>query len=276
MASPENENTTVSHGGILTIVLIAVVIVSVSGLFMGMRQNSHNEETRQSPWMPGPEAQPSEQKVFPVAPKYADIPHTKWKANKSWHNSLADLPHAKANYTEQKPLTPEERQKILAKRASLRAYDGAPPMIPHAINFQDVDSCSACHAPDSDVLIAGRRPPVMSHPMMTNCIQCHAPNDGLKMLQHSGTVGLVVDSSFSGNARMGRGTRAYDGAPPTIPHRVSMRQNCMACHGPGMADAITTPHPMRQNCMQCHAQDADFDNREMLAEPLAPWEKTKR
>jgi len=274
MASPENENA--SHRSILTIVLIVVVIASISGLFMGMRQNDNNKKTWHSPWLAGPEAQPSEQKAFPVAPKYADIPTTKWKANKSWHNSLADLPHVKENLAEQKVLTPKERQKILAERSSRRAYDGAPPMIPHAINFRDINSCSACHAPDSDVVIAGRRSPVMSHPMMSNCTQCHAPNDGLKMLQHSGTVGLVVESGFIGNSRMGRGSRAYKGAPPTIPHRVSMRQNCMSCHGAGMPDAITTPHPMRKNCMQCHAQDADYDNREMLAEPLAPWEREKR
>ena len=273
MASSENKNSSASHSGILTIVLIVVVIVSVSGLFMGMRQNDSKSDSWQAPWNAGPEAQASEQKVFPVAPKYADIPTTKWKANKNWRNSLANLPHAKMNLVDQKQLTKAERQKILNGRSSRRAYDGAPPMIPHAINYRDVDSCTACHAPDANVLIAGRRSPAMSHPMMSNCTQCHAPNDGLKILQHSGTVGLVVESGFIGNASVGAGTRAYKGAPPTIPHKVSMRQNCMSCHGPGMPDAITTSHPMRGNCMQCHAQDANFDNREMLAAPLAPWEK---
>jgi cytochrome c-type protein NapB len=202
-----------------------------------------------------------------------DIPTTKWKANKDWHNTLANLPHVKMNLVDQKPLDTTERRKILSERSSRRAYDGAPPMIPHAINYRDVDSCTACHAPDANVLIAGRRSPVMSHPMMSNCTQCHAPNDGLKILQHSGTVGLVVESGFLGMSHVGAGSRAYKGAPPTIPHKVSMRQNCMSCHGPGMPDAITTSHPMRGNCMQCHAQDANFDNREMLAAPLAPWEK---
>ena len=41
-----------------------------------------------------------------------------------------------------------------------------------------------------------------------------------------------------------------------------MRQNCMACHGPGREQAIRTSHPERQNCLQCHAPNAVFDNRE--------------
>jgi len=186
------------------------------------------------------------------------------------------LPKAPVDYKAQKTLDKAEKSKILVQRSSNRAYDGAPPMIPHAVVSHDVESCAVCHGPETNVMIAGRRAPVMSHPKMTNCIQCHAPAAGLKMLQHSGTVGLVVDSLFEGNKRMGKGTRAYEGAPPTIPHKVSMRQNCMACHGPGMPSALTTPHPMRQNCLQCHAQDAHYDNREMLAEPLAPWERKAR
>jgi len=47
----------------------------------------------------------------------------------------------------------------------------------------------------------------------------------------------------------------------------------MSCHGPGMPDAVTTSHPMRSNCLQCHAQDSSYDNREMIAAPLAPWER---
>jgi predicted CXXCH cytochrome family protein len=45
----------------------------------------------------------------------------------------------------------------------------------------------------------------------------------------------------------------YDGAPPTIPHKVFMRENCGACHvGPGAREEILTTHPERTRCRQCH------------------------
>jgi len=272
MDSRDIENYFASHRNILAVLLIIVGIASVSGVFMGMRQSKDDGEWK-SPWLPAEQASAEEQKVFPTAPKYADIPTTKWKANKAWRNSLANLPKQKMNLVDQEPLDTTARVKVLKGRSSRRAYDGAPPTIPHAINYRDVDSCIVCHAQDANVLIAGRRSPAMSHPFMSNCTQCHAPQSGLSMLQHSGTVGLVVVSQFKGATHSGSGSRAYPGAPPTVPHRISMRQNCASCHGPGMPDAITTSHPQRGNCMQCHAQDASYDNREMLAAPLAPWEK---
>jgi cytochrome c-type protein NapB len=50
-----------------------------------------------------------------------------------------------------------------------------------------------------------------------------------------------------------RGGRATLGAPPTIPHRTLMRENCVACHdGPGAREEIRTSHPERLRCRQCH------------------------
>ncbi|NWK56714.1 hypothetical protein HW115_13910 [Verrucomicrobiaceae bacterium N1E253] len=272
MESKDIESYFASHRSVLAVVLIIVGIASVSGFFMGMRQSTNDDQWR-SPWLDAEEASLEEQEVFPVAPSYADIPTAEWKANKDWRNALADLPRQPMQLVEQKPLEIEERRDVLSDRSSRRAYDGAPPMIPHAINYQDVNSCTVCHDQDANILIAGRRSPAMSHQFMANCTQCHAPMEGLAMLQHSGTVGLVVDNQFIGASHSGAGSRAFPGAPPTVPHRIAMRQNCMSCHGPGMPDAITVSHPMRMNCLQCHAQDASYDNREMIAEPLAPWEK---
>jgi cytochrome c-type protein NapB len=272
MDSHDIENYLASHRSILAVLLIIVSMASVSGFFMGLRQ-SKDDDQWQSLWQPADEASEEEQKIFPIAPLYKDIPNTPWKANKEWRNDLANLPRQKMNLGAQKPLGTAERVLVLKGRSERRAYDGAPPMIPHAINYRDVDSCNVCHAQDANVLIAGRRSPAMSHPFMANCTQCHAPAEGLAMIQHSGTVGLVVENQFVGVSHSGSGSRAYRGAPPTVPHRISMRQNCMSCHGPGMPDAITTSHPMRSNCLQCHAQDANYDNREMLSEPLAPWNR---
>ncbi len=48
--------------------------------------------------------------------------------------------------------------------------------------------------------------------------------------------------------------RAYEGAPPLIPHEVEARKGmCLDCHGTGLDGAPLTPHPTRAHyCLQCH------------------------
>ena len=48
--------------------------------------------------------------------------------------------------------------------------------------------------------------------------------------------------------------RAYEGAPPLIPHDAEARKGvCLACHGTGAVGAPISPHPSRNHfCLQCH------------------------
>ncbi|MBZ0170438.1 periplasmic nitrate reductase, small subunit (napB); diheme cytochrome C [Candidatus Methylomirabilis lanthanidiphila] len=48
--------------------------------------------------------------------------------------------------------------------------------------------------------------------------------------------------------------RAYEGAPPLIPHDAEARKGmCLACHEFGIVGAPITPHPTRNDfCIQCH------------------------
>ena len=48
--------------------------------------------------------------------------------------------------------------------------------------------------------------------------------------------------------------RAYEGAPPLIPHDAEARKGaCLVCHGTGIAGAPIVPHPTRNDfCLQCH------------------------
>lgn len=268
MDSHDIEKYFASHKSILAVLLIVVGIVSVSGFFMGMRQST-GAEGEMSPWRSAQVVAAEEQGVYPEAPLYKDIPTAEWKANKDWVNNLSNLPTKAMDRTARAHMDEHSIDLILAGRSDRRAFDGAPPTIPHAINFRDVRSCSACHSQDSNVLIAGKRVPAMSHPYMANCTQCHAPSSGMKFAIHSGTTGLVVENKFRGSKRFGNGQRAFPGAPPTVPHPVWMRQNCVSCHGPGMPDAIMTSHPQRQSCLQCHATHDGYDNREKL-ESLTP------
>jgi nitrate reductase cytochrome c-type subunit len=48
--------------------------------------------------------------------------------------------------------------------------------------------------------------------------------------------------------------RAYEGAPPLVPHDVEARKGlCQECHTTGEGGAPITPHPTRTHfCIQCH------------------------
>lgn len=135
-----------------------------------------------------------------------------------------------------------------AVRAARRAYDGAPPVIPHQ-SFGV--GCTQCHTlRGMSVPEFGFAPPSphQNTPGMSDgsrCNQCHVFQQ---------TDELFVASGFEGWRPDGQhGTRAYETAPPVIPHPVLMRENCLACHdGPAAREEIRTTHPERANCKQCH------------------------
>ena len=241
--------------------LMILTIVSVSGAFMGMRHSS-KEDQAYAPWLNHPDVEHAHHEVVQKAPRYSEISGSSFKVDSEWLNSLSNLPKASEKQSEIPVMDEDARKKAVALRTSRRAYDGAPPVIPHAIETIDVRSCVACHGEGDGLLVAGKKVPVMSHPMLQNCTQCHAPSVAKDYLASDKDAGLKVANYFKGVSSPGSGKKAYDSAPPVIPHRLNMRQNCMACHGNGMTEAISTSHPQRKNCLQCHAPNAKFDNRE--------------
>lgn len=133
-------------------------------------------------------------------------------------------------------------------RAGRRLFDGAPPTIPHD-NFGV--ACSSCH--DAGGIAVGGLgfAPPSPHDgtgeagATQRCRQCHVFVEG---------SGLFAPNHFAGLEQDLRpGGRLYPGAPPTIPHKIFMRENCLACHaGPGAREGIVTSHPERARCRQCH------------------------
>lgn len=259
MDSHDVENYFRQHRKTLAVVFLMVGMLAVSGFFMGMRQ-TERQVTRN-------EIHPADTQVvypadLPSAPKYMELADTQWLANRDWKFTLADLPRAVTPPPGASIAGPEERSAAVQSRAALRAYDGAPPVIPHAIDSINAAACMSCHGPGENLLVGDKRPAEMSHPWITNCTSCHVPADGLRQITALPESRLVVENHFVGKTSAGKGSRAYATAPPTTPHPVWMRQNCMACHGPGREQAIRTSHPERRNCLQCHAPNAAFDNRE--------------
>lgn len=126
------------------------------------------------------------------------------------------------------------------RRQDNRLYDGAPPTVPHETEGRS--DCLTCHA-EGDALEDGKRAAVTPHPELEHCVQCH-------VYQHD--VAPLVAIDFTGGTYPD-GPRAHAAAPPMIPHPLTMRENCVACHGPdGIDETIRTAHPERMRCQQCH------------------------
>lgn len=161
------------------------------------------------------------------------------------------------------PQTDEQRGAVMASRARQRAFDGAPPTIPHAVHGQSTFECLACH--EKGAIVAGKRAPAMSHERHDSCTQCHAPSAGGPP---SPPPAAITSSTFVGQAPLERGARAWTGAPPTIPHTTAMRSTCGSCHGVAGALGMRSTHPWRESCTQCHAPSASLDQRPPTLPPV--------
>ncbi len=132
-----------------------------------------------------------------------------------------------------------------------RLYFGAPPAAPHGLG-PDMSECLACHGE------ADTGAPLSPHPERLLCQQCHVPAaEEVPLFRSNRVVGLDPP---------GRIPPVQPNGPPTIPHPVLLRENCLACHAPGAREnVIATPHPDRLRCQQCHlpqrAVEAPFPRR---------------
>lgn len=161
---------------------------------------------------------------------------------------------AKVSGEETAMATDAEKQEAVRIRKLRRAFNGAPPVIPHEISQRFSDDCIGCHEQGGDLgdEIASK----ISHDHFLNCLQCHAPSAET-------TLGPPDErkNSFQGLPEPAGGERACLGAPPTIPHTTRMRADCLSCHGEFGKQGMQTPHPERKSCLQCHGPSAQLDQR---------------
>lgn len=135
------------------------------------------------------------------------------------------------------------------ERAMRRAFDGAPPVVPHGPMGAE---CTSCHTRTGIQFGEMGFAPPMPHeanPGMlgrfARCTQCHV---------YQQTTEVFVASTFDGLRQdLRRGKKQHEFAPPVIPHSTFMRENCVACHtGPAAREPIRCSHPERVRCGQCH------------------------
>lgn len=253
--------------------LIALT-VGLSGFFMGLRQTHRAAfEVRENLAITAAPGETPGSSVLD-APRYAELHTGKLHPNRDWKVHLAALsrPAPAAQYVPA-TLSVDDRARWRATRTQRRQYDGAPPVAPHPTDQITPASCLECHG--RPTTISGIHVPQVSHPRYLNCIQCHVSSVGPASWWKTADTAPSDGNSFAGKPQSGQGTRAYVGAPPTVPHTTWMRDDCMSCHGPGGTAALRTSHPDRRSCVQCHALDAALDQRLVSGlpqpPPLAEW-----
>jgi len=212
------------------------------GFLAGIRESEQAQRPRIASPVVAEDAQP--------ARTYAELSEAKMGPNANWKNSLSQI--SRPGVFEKVVRTEEMKLAALADRAANRAYDGAPPTIPHPVESQSSKWCLACH--EGGLKVGERVASRISHRHFANCTQCHVQQS--MVLAHDDTL---LENAFSGVKRSGPGERANLGAPPTMPHHSFMRENCMSCHGLVTRPGLRTTHPWFANCTQCHAPSASLD-----------------
>jgi cytochrome c-type protein NapB len=166
---------------------------------------------------------------------------------------VVSVPASEAEYlSTASPITLADKNFALAARALNRAFNGAPPTVPHPVDQVSSQSCMACHG--EGFATSTLRASKMSHQYLDNCTQCHVEQNPRHM-----TAQEFRESTFVGLPAPTEGPRAYPGAPPQIPHTTWMRVDCLSCHGTASTFGIRTTHPWRDNCLQCHAPSSELD-----------------
>ena len=194
-----------------------------------------------------------------TATRYADMHEATRHRTTAFRTTLTDLKSTTDPFAEFK-ISAEEKTAALQRRDANRAFNGAPPTIPHAVSETSTAACMACHGAGAKTETL--RIPKMSHQFLSNCTQCHVESSP----RHA-TASLFRETSFVGLPAPTAGPRAFAGAPPQIPHSTWMRGECMSCHGFAGLQGIRTTHPWRNNCTQCHAPSSKLDQTPLASEP---------
>lgn len=261
MEAREQQKT--RHTKATTIIVAVVLTISVSGFFMGLRQTvSETGDSSPEPTVCEP-AHDSNPHHVAMAVGYTELHKHPLGPNTGFHSRLSQL---KSTGTQSGEMDTNDSYALRLRREGRRAYDGAPPTVPHPIDQHTAKSCMQCHAESTRIgdVVA----PAISHPQYTSCIQCHVSSEGLGSRWNTSEFDLHTGSQFRGNFAELKGTRAYPDSPPTIPHKVAMRQNCMSCHGTLGTSPIRTSHPDRQSCTQCHVPGAAVDKSNFAESPF--------
>ncbi|MGB7345547.1 MAG: diheme cytochrome c precursor [Pirellulaceae bacterium] len=248
----ESSQVTDAPGRMMMMFLSCVIGVAVVGYFVGINDGVPREDSVTGSLEAGLlDTGTSNVSSAIPAVAYSDMRRRESGPTGKWTSTLSSIPQPEFDlFAEIKPSEVDKQQSTLT-RGSRRAFNGAPPVIPHLVENTADSACYACHG--KGMRIGDRVANQMSHAFLANCTQCHAPPPPKPF----STMDVSVENSFVGLPAPLRGERAFPGAPPTIPHSTWMRESCLACHGNENGwKGLQSTHPWRVNCQQCHAPSA--------------------
>ena len=247
-----------------TLAVAIIFTLSVSGYFMGLRQTVRETGQNTSPLTPHQDPNHAPGNVQATV-DYNHIAEAGFGPNAQFKSRLSTLKPVPGEAGQPHPRLASE-QSLRTQRESRRAYDGAPPIVPHPIAQDSAASCLQCHRQATRIgdVVASASP----HPEYTRCSQCHVSSKGLGSRWNSSKDDLHSGNQFQGNHRPKPTEQAYEHSPKTIPHTLHMRQNCISCHGELGTSPIRTSHPERQSCTQCHVPGSQIDKRNFAESPF--------
>lgn len=259
MDHPSNHSGNVRLNRVIHMAMVLAIAVAFAGYFVGItgtRDSTNGQIDGATDLLSTAEGD------IPTVVDYQDRPGRALSPNANWRNSLESLRSDEVNLFAEISLDPAERRSALDQRIRRRAYEGAPPTIPHAIDQMNASVCLVCHEEGAVIGSLIARP--IPHQNLSNCTQCHVESDSNQF--STDVEVLLAKSEFAGWAPMSEVKHRYwEHAPAPIPHTTWMRENCMSCHGPLGTSGLQSSHPWRNSCTQCHAPAADLDQRDFQA-----------
>lgn len=233
------------------------LVVAISLAFVGFFAGVSDEVSDAAPTRIAAAAEPASESAPPAR---------SWREMRTWprgtgsglETDLAALRAAGPSRLDPVNLSGAVKGPALADRAERRAYDGAPPTIPHPIRQDSAPECLVCHG--EGLQFRGVVAPSLPHRELTSCTSCHVV-EAAPMPAEAWLARTEGENAFAGRPAPLAGERAWSIAPPTIPHSTAMRESCLSCHGPLGRQALRSTHPQRETCTQCHAVSATLELR---------------
>jgi cytochrome c-type protein NapB len=244
------------------VLAVGIMGAAVTGYYVGLSSPMNPEDaerefevTELHIEMPG-----SEQSTVIPATSYAEMAAVAKSPNQDWATRMAMLKQEPYDPFAEIQINEEQKLTSLANRAQRRAYNGAPPTVPHPIDQMTSRGCLTCHGEGirSPSLHAAKMP----HPYYANCTQCH-----VEQVPQFTAAPMFRENSFAGLSAPQSGARAYPEAPPVVPHTTWLRDDCLSCHGRTARPGMETTHPWRSNCLQCHGTSSQLEQTGLAPTP---------
>ncbi len=246
------------------VILLAFVImwVAITGYYIGIKAPMHPAGVSEKDAVVDVliEMPSTGSAVVIPATSYEDMAESSASPNQSWTTRLAMLKQEPYDLYAEIRIDDAAKQSSLEQRETLRAFNGAPPMVPHAIDQMTSRGCLACHG--EGIKTKSLRAAKMPHPYYANCTQCHVEHTS----SHLPSV-VFRANEFTGLAAPQSGDRAFANAPPVMPHATMLRNDCLSCHGRTASAGMATTHPWRQNCLQCHGSSSQLEQANLATTP---------